>query len=494
MAAKRVSLLLLSVAPLVVGIACYGPTQMTVEVQTDLRCAEQLRAALYVGGGGEAIGETGDSECTPLDGATSTLGDLVLAPGGERTASVTVKVKLGVGVDAQGNRVDAKRCEQGAPGCVLASRRFAYAEHEQKRIVVRLYRDCLGKVCPDGQTCVQGGACVSEQVQCEGDSCAVFEERPFALGDGGVEAGQGDSATDAAVKCVGPAGNGVLATAATVPADVAASATAMYWHEANAPGVQKIDFATLTTSFAVGSALSKLETPIYGFALEGDAVWYAKDPPGPYTGRRVFGPAGAFNIGDVGVTAMSFAPARASVFVGADPSGILEVSAKGVAPFSSSLVKRLGYTDRSLLYEDATGTLTEIPFLNGQGEVVLAAGVSAWFAEPGGAFLAAQEVTKTFGIFSWGAVGPLALVVGDRSPVTAIGVDASRVYWAEDSGSGSTIKSLPRPGGLPTLETPVASAPRVRHLFVDPGGECLFFWAEVPGGAELRSAPKAPAP
>ncbi|MBW7935326.1 MAG: PDZ domain-containing protein [Gemmatimonadaceae bacterium] len=163
-------------ASAIVG-ACYGPTQTSLELETDLACRRELRTAIYDGDyrisakaarasvTGCPVAETG--------GAPGTIGSLVVVPSGALDSQAVVSVVM---------RVDDKDPDEclaaGADisACIFATRSLSFISHEALRIPVTLVDACRAVQCGPGQTCVRGGACADHQVVCVGDTCGLPAE------------------------------------------------------------------------------------------------------------------------------------------------------------------------------------------------------------------------------------------------------------------------------------------------------------------------------
>jgi hypothetical protein len=245
---RRRSAFVLATAACASAAACYGPTEVRLEISTDLPC----RAA----GGGAAdpvhtLVRLGDAVDSPIVADTTTcsaravgevvsdIGSIVLVPSGDRAAHVTVQVTA----TADGSDPDV--C--GRPGasvaaqaqCIVARRTFAFIKHTSRSLPIRLYASCKGQVCDATQTCNGSGTCESSVVD---DDTGCLASEPGCNGAGRpvappVDAGASDGgdamvvdASDAAVHvpCTSANGTNVITTG-TATDRVAANSTQLFW-------------------------------------------------------------------------------------------------------------------------------------------------------------------------------------------------------------------------------------------------------------------------
>jgi hypothetical protein len=491
--ARHLAPVVLGAAPIVAAVACYGATSMQVQVLTDLTCPERLQSAIYAGGDEtHPVGETSSDDCLASDGATSLLGDLVFAPpsAGERTATVTVKVQLGVGAG-----VDAKRCKETPEVCVFASRKFTYVEHESRRLPVRLYRDCLGKVCAEGSTCVAGGRCVPDSASCQSGDCTLPDDTPFtpAPADAGADAAPPSDASIAA-KCVAPDGSDVLVQlTAAMPTLVAASPTALYWGETNSLGwvIRRLDMATGTPvtekTLAPGVTLDALA---YG---DGGVWWVDEIIVDGGAARTVHSAAGDFPAGDVKAPfALAVTPKGTPypdvTALLADSSNIRKygVAEKGDVLFATA-ASSLALEPARLLALDGNGALTAWPFVGKNPTVVAASDVGVIASDGTTVFAATGNAKAPKAAIHRVVDGALVMLTTTQDAnASGLALDPTYVYWVEPGGNaGDGLYRVPR-ANLPTQSntTTVLTARSdrtVKHVVPDgaPDG-CIYYWSENP--------------
>lgn len=204
---------------------CRGPTQVTIDLSTNVVCSDlrgvdivvagdahraEDRAALLTGNNTRFASATTDA-CSEGSNPRR-IGTLVATPAGESGAVVVIA--------AFGNaKVADCAAPKLAPTCIVARRRFAFADGRQLVLPIVLDPDCAGIACNETSTCV-GKKCVDSIVDCSRDACS----EPGVIGaDGGVivvdaaspldndaagnpDGAPGDAATDASSDAVSEVG------------------------------------------------------------------------------------------------------------------------------------------------------------------------------------------------------------------------------------------------------------------------------------------------
>lgn len=160
-----------------VGTACLSPTQVTIEITTDLDCATEAgKTRIFVGKVAELDTLTPVAEhsaCVPLPGGGGRVGSIVVIPSG---ASGPIGVRVTTGTRNGTCEVDGK-------GCIDARRSLGFVPHTPLQLPIWMSRVCRDVACDAGKTCVRG-VCVDQTVdprRCEGAGCG-----DDVLFDGGV--------------------------------------------------------------------------------------------------------------------------------------------------------------------------------------------------------------------------------------------------------------------------------------------------------------------
>lgn len=228
MGSRRKLVCLGGALPTVVLVAhgCRGPTQVTLDLDTNVACADlrgvdivvaedvrkaEERAALVSSGPRFASATT--TACT--EGAIPRkIGTLVVTPSGGSGAVVVVAAFGGATLaDCTAARF--------ASQCIVARRRFAFVENRSLVLPVLLDPECAGVPCDEASTCV-ASKCVDSTVACIGDTCS----EPGRSADGGLVEVDARPLVDAAPPPFDGAGTDAGEDAATdAPPDVAPAGT-----------------------------------------------------------------------------------------------------------------------------------------------------------------------------------------------------------------------------------------------------------------------------
>jgi hypothetical protein len=175
---------------LVIAFAsCLSPTEITVEITTDLPCAQIDRTQIFVGPPdrlGPASGET--RACS-----NNAIGTIVLTPsarGGDVQVRAVTTVKGG-------------RCDDTVQkGCIRADRRARFISHMPLHLPIEMTAACIDILCPLGQTCIKG-ACAPIPVL-DMDAGTIDSDSGIDSGiDSGSDSGM-DAGADAASYCAPP--------------------------------------------------------------------------------------------------------------------------------------------------------------------------------------------------------------------------------------------------------------------------------------------------
>ena len=147
--------------------ACREPTQITVELRTDVACSARLTTAVVVG----TLPQTNESlasrpaavqttDCTQASPGDGFIGSLVVVPSGDKTGEVAIKVVVGVGIPPE-------ECTSPTDKrCITARRVRKYVADTKLVLPITMNDACRGVPCGADETCSRG-RCVS--VRCEDD-------------------------------------------------------------------------------------------------------------------------------------------------------------------------------------------------------------------------------------------------------------------------------------------------------------------------------------
>ena len=169
-------------------IACQDPTQITVQIRTDLSCDEVAGTTITVGDLPTLDTEppaTTTAACTPV-GDEGDIGSIVLVPADRDDLAVGMRVAL-----ARGGDLSVCQNVTSAPDCVIARRSMRYLERTKLTVPIDLNRACFGVPCEATETCVEG-VCVDARTDpndcISPDGC---EPTTASVGGGGGAGGTG---------------------------------------------------------------------------------------------------------------------------------------------------------------------------------------------------------------------------------------------------------------------------------------------------------------
>lgn len=227
-------------------VACYGPTEVRLEISTDRPCTaprtadepNPLPVKTAVAIGQSAADVAPITEVSTCDDAGGQIGSIVVVPSGAHDARVAVQVTMTTNgrpttdcvLDAKGNPPSF---------CIVARRSFAFIDHTSRTLPIRLYDACRGVGCGAEDTCGRGGGCRPAEVS-EGDEETV----DTCVGPQCADAGPASDAApdtsptvDAAPRaCTGANGDHLVSAAVGgVSEQLAANSTRLFW-EAPSPG------------------------------------------------------------------------------------------------------------------------------------------------------------------------------------------------------------------------------------------------------------------
>ena len=222
-------------------VGCRTPTQVTVELSTDLACpdpgggaalAELNGATVTVGAPGQIEGKatTGSTEaCDPAGDDLHRIGSIVVVPSDEDDAELGVKVVAGIGESSAESCIESNRYA----GCIVARRALRFVPHEPLYLPIVLRYECIDRPCSPTTTCVRG-ECVSALVE-DPSICVTpgaCSEDSLGGGDGGAGGGDGGGYTLPQAECGRPS---------ALTDDFEDPATAPLWTASTPPGTSAVE-------------------------------------------------------------------------------------------------------------------------------------------------------------------------------------------------------------------------------------------------------------
>jgi hypothetical protein len=193
------SLLVPAAVALATLSGCQPPTQITLELSTDIPCNGTFGgASIFVGSKGEVEDQPATTTTTACNAGTGRIGSLVVVPSAGSDSEVAIKV---VG----GRNWSPDRCGMGdalpaaGDGCVVARRILRFVPQTPLELPIALRDSCVGVECPADQTCANG-LCVSAEVAApetcgEPGACDDSALFPQASGDPVVDVAAGYQTT-----------------------------------------------------------------------------------------------------------------------------------------------------------------------------------------------------------------------------------------------------------------------------------------------------------
>jgi len=142
----------------VVG-GCRQPTEIVIEVSTDVPCAELRSTDLWTGRLLTDLGSKGPVARTMACDSSGRIGSLVVLPFGEDSQPVAVQVATSFAP------ADPDQCARDGrgPGCIVARRSLNFLPHTKLLLPIAMRKSCEDKPCRVSQTCNRG-ACVPAAV------------------------------------------------------------------------------------------------------------------------------------------------------------------------------------------------------------------------------------------------------------------------------------------------------------------------------------------
>ncbi len=127
--------------------ACLGPTEITLDVTTNVDCATGLREVdIYIGKRGEAFTSPSAVASKCEDPTNDRVGTLVVLPSKiDETVDIAVVAVLTGATACTPDSTDSH--------CIVAKRSLGYISHTPLELPIFLDANCAGVSCPDNQTC-----------------------------------------------------------------------------------------------------------------------------------------------------------------------------------------------------------------------------------------------------------------------------------------------------------------------------------------------------
>ncbi len=133
-------------------IACRTPTEVTVDIRTDVACTKAAwkGIAVYAGSPGLDVETRAPSLTSTACDATGSVGSITLVPSGADDEAIEVRVVAGV------TRAPDDCATYGYDGCIVARRTLEFIPHQALHMGVELSGACIGNACDPLHTCLDG--------------------------------------------------------------------------------------------------------------------------------------------------------------------------------------------------------------------------------------------------------------------------------------------------------------------------------------------------
>ena len=133
--------------------ACAAPTEIRLNVYTDVACADDPEwkgIAVYVGGADQNIENKAPALTSKSCDHNGQIGSLVIVPSGSKDDEVALRVVAGLGQNPEDCATHDYK------GCIVARRSLRFSPHSTLDLDVTLTGDCQGIGCDAAHTCVAG--------------------------------------------------------------------------------------------------------------------------------------------------------------------------------------------------------------------------------------------------------------------------------------------------------------------------------------------------
>src|SRR6188768_2672659 len=145
----------LSVLAALTLLGCREPTQVKVELSTDIQCSDRPLTGISVGALSELESRPVSTETPRCDPVTGRIGSIVLVPESNKEGEFAIRVVTGMTMTPD----DCVRSGYMG-GCVVARRVLRFVPHETLELPIVMEASCLDVPCGKTETC-RSGSCVS---------------------------------------------------------------------------------------------------------------------------------------------------------------------------------------------------------------------------------------------------------------------------------------------------------------------------------------------
>ena len=134
--------------------ACLAPTQLTLELRTDVPCSSVRGVSITVGSPGTIEGAP-PSTTTNACNDDGNIGTIAVAPAGSKAGRIAIRAILGVDVPVEQCTADTKYL-----GCIVVRRELSFVPRTTSVVPIGFYLACRNVACDGNSTCKGRGQCV----------------------------------------------------------------------------------------------------------------------------------------------------------------------------------------------------------------------------------------------------------------------------------------------------------------------------------------------
>ncbi len=222
--------------PLAIVVACWSPTEIEVDVYTDIPCMRgRTQTQMFLSNDDDAIATAEGCEEVSSSPQGSRVGSFVLAPRSGQSGEVEVEIALTTDATKK-TAFDCHKHPTTAPDvgaqCVIARRSVSFERHASRFLTVRLYEKCLGVDCGQGLSCEPtetGTRCADTHdfgttsdpcPSCTSDADPGFSSDAAAFDAAVLDGSTLDAPVDTGTMpgpCTGPLGDGIIVDGIDAP-------------------------------------------------------------------------------------------------------------------------------------------------------------------------------------------------------------------------------------------------------------------------------------
>ena len=125
---RRVWLVALAAPVVTAFVACLEPTQVTIEIKTDILCSEIASTAILVGNDYQELETDPPAATETLTCIDGRIGSLVLVPKSKKNETLAIKVATAIRPHNGAECLDKNAPSAVKDACIVARRRLSFIE------------------------------------------------------------------------------------------------------------------------------------------------------------------------------------------------------------------------------------------------------------------------------------------------------------------------------------------------------------------------------